>query len=182
MNLNKLFLALFLNCLYTCVSSQSLTPSAPDVLSYQVYLDPNFDKQQIEGNLTIHFKIPTKTDKVAFDAGNLTVTKLTGENIKGIEQIGKRLIVSLAKNDASTYNIQVFYEGKPKRGLIFSTHRKELYTVYFTSEWLIFNAAPNDKATLKLEVLVPNHLTTIASGILVDTISQQGQKTLYSWY
>ena len=142
------------------LKTQSLPPIRPDVLAYQVSLQPNFSEQTIAGKEIIQFKLPTKTDHVIFDKGNLRILKLAGEYIKGFEQKGKEIIVSLTKKNQPTYTLQIEYQGKPKSGLIFLSEKEALYTVYFTNEWMVCNAIPDDKATLQMEVLIPNHLTT----------------------
>jgi len=172
----------FINCLFfDNLKTQSFPPIRPDVLAYQVSLQPNFREQTIEGKEFIEFKLPTKTDQVIFDKGNLNILKLTGDSIKGFEQKGKEVIVSLIKNSQPIYTLQIEYRGKPKSGLIFMPEKEASYTVYFTSEWMVCNAIPDDKATLQMEVLTPNHLTTIASGVLVDTIHKTNNNTLYTW-
>jgi len=182
MKLNSLLFTLIASCFYLYSCAQSSTPIRPDVLNYQVHLAPNFKEQQIEGKVTIQFKLPIQTDKVVFDAGNLSLTKLEGEHIQHYEQVGKRIIISLVNNNLPIYEVQIEYKGNPKRGLIFSPNSEELYTVYFTSEWMICNASPNDKATLQLHLLIPNHLTNIASGVLMDTNPKANNKTLYTWH
>ncbi len=173
---------LFINCLFFGnLKTQSLPAIRSDVLAYEVFLQPNFSEQEIEGKEVIKFKLPTKSDKVIFDIGNLNILKLTGEHIKGFEQKGTAIIVALAKNNESIYTLQISYRGKPKRGLIFISEKEALYTVYFTSEWMVCNAIPDDKATLQLDLLIPNHLTTIASGVLVNIIHKTNNNTLYTW-
>lgn len=153
----------------------------PDVTHYQVYVVPDFENQQISGKVNIQFNLSKKADKVIFDTGNLSITNVAGENIQGFAQREEKVILDLLNPEIGTYQVQMEYEGKPTRGLIFSTQREELYTVYFTEEWMVCNAIPDDKATFQLAILIPNHLESVASGILIDTVSKADDKTLYTW-
>ncbi|HAS42954.1 MAG TPA: hypothetical protein DCS93_20910 [Microscillaceae bacterium] len=160
--------------------AQPSKPTSLDVLTYEVSIAPNFSKRAIKGSVTIKFRSSSTTGKVAFDSGQLLVTKLVGAHTKGFQQIGKKTIVSLAPNPTQTYQIKLFYQGSPKKGLVFLNKVQKLYSVYFTSEWMICNTAPDDKATLKLDVLVPKGMISVASGILQNKV-EIGNKVQFSW-
>lgn len=151
-----------------------------DVLAYHVNLEPFPAKKQLEGSVSIQFSVPPNSKEVVFDSGNLAITRLEGQHAKGFVQKGKKTIISLAENDSTIYEIKLFYQGKPGRGLIFFDNAQKLYTVFFTSEWMICNANPDDKATLKLELLVPKGLISVASGVFKDS-TEVGNKMNYSW-
>ena len=181
MKLEKLLFILFLihlNIFY--ITAQSSNPKQPDVLDYHVYLEPFFSKNYIEGNVTIRFSTSPQTEKVVFDSGDLTVTKLEGGYTKAFVQEGKKTIISLIQNDSNIYEIKLFYHGFPKRGLVFFDNSTKLYSVYFTSEWMICNISPDDRASLKLDLLIPKEVNSVASGMLKDTI-EMGNKVRYSW-
>ncbi len=177
----KLFIFLLTTTYAINLLAQSSDPTKIDVLHYEVYIVPNLTQQTLKGNVLIKFKVPANTDKVVFDSGKLTVTRLEGNHTKGFKQTKNKVVISLASSDTTTYEIRLFYKGAPKRGLVFLNAPQQLYTVYFTSEWMICNAAPADRATLKLEVLVPNQFISIASGVLEDTIQRKDKMTLYAW-
>jgi aminopeptidase N len=151
-----------------------------DVIEYKVSIEPFFSKQYIEGSVNIKFRPPLNSQKVTFDSGDLTVTKIEGEAVKGFIQKGKKTIITLAPNTEEIRELSIFYNGKPKRGLLFLDDSKSLYTVYFTGEWMVCNASPNDRASLKLDILVPKGLMNIASGELIDTTTIR-DKVQYSW-
>ena len=131
--------------------------------------------------MQIRFRTPAKTDQVSFDSGELTVTGIEGDHVEGFEQIDDKTIVSLAERDSSEFAIQIFYEGNPTKGMVFLTNPQQLYTVYFTSSWMVCNFSPDDRATIQLDLLVPDQLTCIGSGVLMDTQSRDNNMTLYSW-
>jgi len=180
LKLQLLFFLLFSPIFYYSLVAQSSKPSRVDVLHYQVHLEPNLSENSIEGNVTIKFKINSTTRKVVFDCGNLKVTRIEGMHVKRFEQVKNKVIISLSQSDLETCEIQLFYHGKPKRGLVFLNDSQELYSVYFTNEWMICNAAPDDRATFDLDVLVPKDMMSVASGILKET-TKTDQKIKYSW-
>ena len=151
-----------------------------DVIDYHVYLEPFFSKNYIEGSVTIKFRVPSKMEKVVFDSGNLIVTKLEGDWVDGYTQKERKTIISLAQNDSIIYEIKLSYHGSPRRGLIFFDNLQKLYSVYFTNEWMICNTNPDDKATFKLDLIVPDKLTSVASGVLKDSM-EIDHKIKYSW-
>lgn len=163
------------------LTAQSVKSNQPDVLAYHVSLTPIFSKNYIEGNVTIKFSTASKTEKVVFDSGDLTVTKLEGNHAINFIQKGKKTIISLAPTETNIYEIKLFYHGKPKKGLVFFDNAQKLYSVFFTSEWMICNDIPDDRATLKLDLLIPKEVISVASGILLDTIPI-GHKVNYSWH
>ncbi|MDY8137496.1 M1 family aminopeptidase [Aquimarina sp. 2201CG5-10] len=182
MKLKKLLLLLFLSYLHSFhIEAQSLKSSGLDVLEYHVHLEPFFSKNTIEGSVSIKFKTSTQTEKVVFDSGELTVTKLEGKHTKGFTQKGKKTTISLFPNENNIYEIKLHYNGSPKKGLVFLDNSQKLYTVYFTSEWMICNAAPDDRATIKLDLLVPKETISVASGNLKGT-NKIGDKIKYSWH
>ena len=180
MKFKKLFLFLFL-CYFNNfqLAAQSSKSSQLDVLAYQVDLAPDFSKNYIEGSVTIKFS--TSTKEVRFDSGALTVTKLEGDHAKNFTQKGKKTTISLAQNDTNVYEVKLYYHGSPKKGLVFFNNAPKLYSVYFTSEWMICNAAPDDRATFQLDLLIPKKVISIASGTLKNT-STIGDKIKYSWH
>lgn len=181
MKLKKLLLLLSLSyfCSFT-IEAQSLKSSELDVLEYHVNLEPFFSKNTIEGSVSIKFKTAAQTEKVVFDSGELIVTKLEGKQAKKFTQKGQKTTISLVPNENNIYELKLYYKGSPKKGLVFINNSQKLYTAYFTSDWMICNMNPNDRATLKLDLLVPKKVLSVASGNLKST-TQIGDKVRYSW-
>lgn len=173
--------ASFLHCLNNSVAgAQSAALDNLDVLDYHVSLEPDFSQNRMEGRVVIKFRKPREAEHVVFDSGELMVTRLEGEHVKGFKQEGKETIIVLTQHDTQIYEIELFYYGSPKRGLVFLENAQKLYSVYFTSEWMVCNFDPEDRATLKLDILVPKEMISIASGVLSDTTATN-DKIRYSW-
>jgi len=54
------------------------------------------------------------------------------------------------------------------------------YTVFSTSQWMVCNDAPDDRARFTLDLLIPSDKNCVASGELIKKTDQK-DKTLYSW-
>ena len=65
---------------------------------------------------------------------------------------GERLLVS------------VTYHGRPRGGIRFLAERDQVYTAFSTSQWLVCLDAPDQKATLRLSVKLPDGVVAVGSG------------------
>ena len=173
-------------CLFFVLTVLSTHPllaqSSLDVLSYHLHLEPNFAKHVIKGDVTIKFKSDVQKDKITLDCGNLQVIKIDGEGVESFEQKSSKLTVLLRGDLSQEHEIQIHYKGSPERGMIFQDSPPQLYTIYFTSDWMVCNSSPDDRATLKMDILIADSLTSVASGEFLSVEKQQdGKKSLHRW-
>ncbi len=174
-NILSFLLAFALLSIYGKVSSQDIHP---DVTSYHLTIEPNIDKGTIEGSVVINFQ--TNSDSVIFKSGKLEINSVEGKNVLGYKKINKDLIVYLSKRDGLKNKIVVDYQGQPTRGLIFDKENNQVYTSYFTNDWMVCNDSPEDKALFQLDITVPIDKTCIASGELVKK-KRKSNQVLYSY-
>ncbi|MEM7659878.1 MAG: M1 family aminopeptidase [Bacteroidota bacterium] len=173
MNASSFLTLLVLSCCYPLESLLSSDePPEVDVLQYQVFLEPNFADQSISGHVRITYQIALEAESVSFDSGDLLVTKAKGDHIMGFRQEGKQTIISLSPDAPPLQEIELWYQGKPKRGLVFPKEQ-QLYSLYFTSDWMVCNFSPVDRAKLELTLLLPEGLTCVASGELQESATQE---------
>ena len=181
MTKNKLLLLLLVLFLQKSFAQQIIERSVIDVLNYNVQLKPDLPTKTIEGKVSITFSVSLSTQKVILDCGHLIVTDIKGKAVKNFQQKKKQLILTLSKELDTINEIVIFYHGKPTRGLVFLTESIQMHTVYFTSEWMVCRDAPDDKATLTLDLILPNHLTGIASGVLIKKEPIANNLVKYTW-
>jgi aminopeptidase N len=131
----------------------------PDVLSYEVVLEPDIKNKQIQGSVSINFVIDIAATTVAFDCGNLQITKVTGKAVVDYEQKNGKVIISLSDRIENENQIHIAYKGSPSRGIVFVSETEEAYTVFSTSEWMVCNNSPNDRAKFKIDLLIPSDKT-----------------------
>lgn len=159
------------------VSSQNIQP---DVTNYHLTVEPNFDDSYIKGSVIVYFKINSDADSVVFNSGSLEINNVKGEDVIGFKKINKDLIVYLSKRNRLKNIIVIDYQGKPRRGLLFDKENNQAYTSYFTSDWMICNDSPEDKACFHLDITIPIDKTCVASGELVNK-KKHSNKILYSY-
>ncbi|RAW00743.1 M1 family aminopeptidase [Pseudochryseolinea flava] len=150
-----------------------------DVLTYTVNLDVDIENKSIQGDVVIAFELEPKITKVIFNSGSLKITNVFGATVTNYEARDQKLIITLAKRTTSAGQVQIFYNGKPSNGLVFPAPG-QAHTVYFTSEWMICNDTPSDKAKCALNLTVPAAKTCVASGTFVNK-KMTADKVLYSW-
>ncbi len=178
---NKLLFLLLVLLFQKSVAQQLVEKSAIDVLNYQVQLTPDIPSKTIKGEVHITFSVAPATKKVILDCGRLKITEIKGKAVKSFQQQKKQLILTLAEELDDTNEIIITYHGQPTRGLVFLTEFSQIHTVYFTSEWMVCNDAPSDKATLTLELILPKDLTGIVSGVLIKTAPLANDLVKYTW-
>lgn len=177
-----IILFLSLNC-YSAypVSSKTATKiDTLDVIKYDLKLNVDLDKESFTGVIHIDFLLQPNTKEVVFDCGNLHITKVAGENVVSYKQKNKKLILSLNARKEKENHIKITYSGSSSHGFIFLSTSQEVYTVFSTSQWMVCNDSPSDRAKIKIELSIPKGNLCIASGVL-ESISHKGDITKYSW-
>ena len=139
-----------------------------DVISYHLTIEPSIDKKHISGTVVIKFQIENDANSVAFKSGNLRIDKVTGANVVGFENRDGNLIINLSYREKKENELTIDYHGNPTNGLLFDLDRGQAFTVYSTSQWMICNDSPGDKALFYLNISIPADKDCIASGELMN--------------
>jgi aminopeptidase N len=157
--------------------------SALDVLHYDITLEPDITQKTISGRVIIKFVANVSNLKtVTFDCGDLTVDAVQqAGQARSFSVSDHRLNVTLPPLKAGrTSELSISYHGAPKRGIRFFPDASQVYTIFSTSQWTVCIDAPEDKATLRLTLIVPSNLTALSSGRLVS-MRQSGNKIASVW-
>ena len=179
--MHKTITSIFITIILLTISGKVCAKDIqPDVTSYHVTIDPNIDERSISGSVMINFLLNSSMDSVIFNSGNLEIDTISGDQVKGFKKVNHDLIIYLSKRTCKKNEIVIDYHGHPKKGLIFDPEHNQKYTLYFTSDWMICNDSPEDKALFYLDITVPIDKTCIASGEFADKV-QQNDKMLYSY-
>jgi aminopeptidase N len=169
-------------CLLLLLPSHTATQSRPEresnsrtfrVLHYDVQIEPDLPSQSVAGTVVIRFlTLAAPVSSVEFDCGDLTVDadRIGGHDLV-FHQQDHRLVVFLRTRAKAheTQAIEVAYHGTPRRGVSFYADAEQVYTAFATSEWMVYDA-PDEKATIRLSVIVPSSWRVVASG---RTIAQE---------
>jgi aminopeptidase N len=161
------------------VAQVGIIDTNPDVTKYRVSLEPNIADHSIQGNVIIDFQIDVHTSQVIFDAGGLHVTRIKGDSFERYKQKDQKVIINLKEREVNHVSLQLFYNGVPTRGVSFPEDGGA-YTTFFTSEWMVCNTNPADRAKFELSLSIPDSNRCIASGELQKKVTD-GNKVTYHW-
>lgn len=159
--------------------AQNSVLDRPDVMSYEVTIEPNISQKYFEGVVTIDFE--SAGDTVRFDCGNLKINHLEGDFVARHQQKDKQLIVHFNKQSPRKKRVVISYSGKSASGVKFFPEKKQMHTAYFTSHWMVCNIAPDDRAKINVHLIVPDKLKAVANGVLTSKESLGKDKTRFSW-
>lgn len=151
-----------------------------DVKNYHVRLEPDINNKQLEGEVEIRFSA-INTSTAIFDCGNLEISNVQGESVKNFSQKGNRLIINLLEETENDHLATIFYSGIPPRGVNFLAKKNQIYTNFFTDEWMVSHNQPHDRASIKMDLIVTDTLSVIASGNFHGKKKIEGGKAIYSW-
>jgi len=169
MRIHRLFLLLAVFCCGAPALADDVTPARGfDVLHYRVQLDPDLAGKSLRGREKIHLRL-TKPGlrELVFDAGGLTID--TAQRDGGPQEFrkeGKQLKLALPEDlQAGAELVLDFdYHGAPTYGLEFHPEKKQIYTIFSTSQWMIAIDAPDERARLLLMVVLPESYEAIGPG------------------
>jgi aminopeptidase N len=156
-----------------------------DVLHYAARVEPNIQAMTVAGRVSIRVRLLNRIDSLEFDRGELTIaTVREGSVMLRFEQLPRRVRVRLPRpvERGQTRTIDIEYRGTPRFGLQFAPERSQAYTVFSTSQWLVCIDAPDDRATLDLEVALPADLRAAGSGRLVGSERRPDGMMVHRWH
>jgi aminopeptidase N len=169
----------------TEASAQTTAMSAFDVLHYDAQVEPDIINKTVTGKVLI--RLISRVDNlvtIEFDCGALLVDAVR-ENKEALKftRGGSRLNISLSRpaKAKEQRTIEVEYHGTPRRGIRFFPDRGQVYTAFSTSQWMVCIDAPEDRATLRLNLAVPAKVKIVANGRFVARHKSVGGKLVHEW-
>lgn len=160
-------------------------PSAIDVVHYDARVEPDIINKTVTGKVLI--TIISRASNLAtieFDCGALLIDRVSEkkETLK-FTRDGSRLKITLPRPAKAneTRTIEVEYHGAPRYGIRFFPDRAQVYTAFSNSQWMVCVDAPDDKATLRLNLVVPANFQTAGNGRFVGRHQTVGGKIVDEW-
>ena len=155
------------------------------VRHYAARIEPDLATKTLSGRVAIDLTMQAGgSDTLEFDRGELTITSVRVDGaMRSFAVEASHLIVHLAGRTrrGSHLTALIEYTGAPRFGLEFSPDRSQVYTIFSTSQWLVCNDVPSDKATLDLELVLPARLSMVANGRLQSRRIQADGKQVQDW-
>ncbi len=186
----ELMLLLLFLCAASLAATSGQTTSTPsavpfDVTDYDAQVEPDIVNKTVTGKVSIKFI--SRTDNLAvveLDCGDLTIDAVrAGGEAQRFVRSAQRVSIALSHSAKAgeMREIEVDYHGAPRRGIRFFPELDQVYTVFATSQWLVCVDAPDDKATLRLNLILPANLSNVANGQLVAEHALPNKRTAYEW-
>ena len=161
------------------------TPRSFDVLHYDLQLEPDIDLKSVKGKVSIKLiSLTTSLTEIELNCGDLTIDSVVEKGIAQKFVRGDRTVkISLTRPAklSETREIEIEYHGRPRRGIRFFPDRQQVYTVFSTSQWMVCVDAPEDRATLALNLILPSNLKGVANGRLISQRQLPNNRTSYHW-
>ena len=133
---------------------------------YDAHLAPDLANKRLTGDVSIRLTSRAdRLDAVELDVGDMQIFSVKeGQSGLYFERKDKTLIVAMRtpvfKDDHRT--ITIHYTAVPAKGLVFFPD--QVYTSFFTSDWMPCNEQPEDRATLTLTIDARPEWKVAASG------------------
>lgn len=183
-----LFLLLWFSCAQAFTTEarvQTTTPPPFDVLHYEAQVEPDIANKSVAGKVLI--RLISRVDNLAtidLDCGDLSIDAVrengaSREFLRGDDHL--RITLSRPAKAGEKREIEVEYHGTPRYGIRFFPDRAQVYTVFSTSQWLVCVDAPDDRATLRLKLIVPGDFKTVANGSLAAQRKLSDNKIVFEW-
>jgi aminopeptidase N len=138
------------------------------VRAYRVDLEVDMAARSVRADEGIDLRIgAADLALLRFDAGDLQIdhAELDGKPV-AFEREAQALRVTpdRALRAGSRHRLALRYHGTPRHGLEFHPERREAYTEFSTSQWMVCRDAPSARAALDLSLAVPAGLRAFATG------------------
>ncbi len=135
---------------------------------YEVRIAPDLAAKRLSGEVTIRFHSRIEQlDALELDAGALEISTVSDSQVsQWFERKGNLLIVVLGRpaRRAEQRSLTVTYRAGPAKGLLFFPD--QVYTSFFTSDWMVCDDRPDDPASLHLQIAAPSNLKIAATELL----------------
>ncbi len=153
-------------CFYPAVAAPAARPYKVDRYDVRIAPDPN--KQRLDGEVVIRYRGRTASlTTVELDAGAAVEISevLDGSTRLRFERQGGLLLVTLATpaRDGAPRGLTIRYHAGPGKGLHF--YPDQVYSEFFTNDWMVCNDRPEARATLRLRIAAPKGWRVAASGV-----------------
>lgn len=167
------------------IAQSENTVSKIDALHYTAHVEPNIANGTIQGKVTVQFVMKEGNGHIIeLDRGRLSVDSVYIDKEAIPFQLSDGHLRLEMKNPIKVNQpceVEIIYHGKPPNGVQFFPEIRQVYTVFFTRQWMVCNDDPDDRATLQLNLTMPGDLQTVSNGTLSRKTSLANGKVEYEW-
>lgn len=162
------------------------TTAAPfDVLHYDARVEPDVVNKTVKGRVSIRLSARAGgLGALEFDCGDLVIDAArVGAKAERFERAERVVRVFLSRPAPAGETLEVVFEyhGAPRRGIRFYPELEQVYTVFTTSQWMVCVDAPDDRATLRMTLVLPAKLANVANGREVARRTLPDGRVAHEW-
>jgi aminopeptidase N len=159
--------------------------AAFDVLAYDARIEPDIAAKAVKGKVSVKFNsLNNNLAEIQLNAGALEINAVReGLNSLKFEKKESLLHITLARPAKlnEKRELEIEYHGAPRYGIKFFPDQPQVYTLFSTSQWMPCIDAPGDRATFRLNLILPKDLKTIGNGRFVKQIDLPDNKIASEW-
>lgn len=163
----------------------TVMPAPFDVLHYDARVEPDVVNKTVKGRVSIRLVARAGgLGALEFDCGDLVIDAVrVGAKAERFERLERvvRVLLSRPARAGETREFEFEYHGAPRRGIRFYPEREMVYTVFTTSQWMVCVDAPDDRATLRMTLVLPPHLSNVANGREVARRVLPDKRVAHEW-
>lgn len=156
-----------------------------DIISYDAQIEPDISGKTVRGKVTLRFNaLINGLTRIQLNSGSLEIAVVREDkNALKFEKKDNLLNIDLSRPAKlnESRKIEIEYHGAPRFGIRFFPELKQIYTVFSTGQWLPSVDAPDDRATFRLNLILPKDLKAVGNGRLIKQISLPNGKNSYLW-
>lgn len=182
----KYFIKIF--CVLTAVffTGEAKAQSASfDVVDYDAQIEPDIANKSVKGKVAVKFAaLENNLSEIRLNAGLLEIDAAReGKTALKFEKRESVLIVSLARpaRAGEKREIEIEYHGAPRFGIRFFPDERQVYTLFSTSQWMPCVDAPSDRATFRLNLILPKDLKAVGNGRFIRERALPDNKISSEW-
>lgn len=167
--------------LWLAISGTITLAAETRITAYDLKLEVDFKKQRMSGVERIYLEgLAATSSSVSFPAYELKSTqiRLNGKEVRYVQDKGQLTVLMdppLKSRESAV--LEINYEVGPSEGLVFGVN--SVHTQYWTCRWMFCHEEPGEKAQLSLQLVVPESMTTIASGLKQKEAVSKGLRYVF---
>jgi aminopeptidase N len=159
--------------------------AAFDVTGYDARIEPDMTNKSVKGKVSVRFNsLKNNLSEIHLNAGVLEIDAAReGKTALKFEKRESLLIVSLARpaRVGEKREIEIEYHGTPRFGIRFFPEQRQVHTLFSTSQWMPCVDAPGDRATFRLNLILPKDLQAVGNGRFVRQVDLPDNKISSEW-
>jgi aminopeptidase N len=156
-----------------------------DVTGYDARIEPDISNKSVKGKVVVKFNaLKNNLSEIQLNAGVLEIDAAReGKSVLKFEKRESVLIVSLARpaRTGEKREIEIEYHGTPRFGIRFFPEQTQVYTLFSTSQWMPCVDAPDDRATFRLNLILPKDLQAVGNGRFIRRSDLPDNKSAFEW-